>query len=541
MRALHILLWLAALAHARHVVQNWDVTYVTTNRGLLQSPKRGIGVNGKLPLPVVEAELGDTLVLNVRNSLDVPTSLHSHGIFQRGSNYYDGVGMVTECSIAPGTNFTYHIELQQTGTYFIHGHTHEQNFDGLHTPLIIRDPHDPTPVTKEILFAAEDWWPITLEEMMSAFVRPHGPVDLFAYPPSTLINGANGTQARPLYFEPGKTYKIRLLSMMSLPVWEFVIDDHELLVVEVDGIATKPKPVSVVRLGPGQRVSVLVTGKPATNMNYQYHMTTFGDFLPKIPNVYPQVFSSAVIYSPSAPLFAPSTTPSEPFDDISLESLEYLPAMRPDRSLFLNSTYGFTADDVPYESFNLIPFRSPKVPTMLSALTTGDMSLNPITYGPQTTAQVLKYGEVVELLIWSKTRIFHSHHLHGHAFQVVERGFINDTIGEFRRRVPTSGVSPLMRDTLMVYIGEYAVVRFRADNPGSWLFHCHLGVHMAQGMALVFVSAPQQMRETLVVPQSVLDQCSVQGIPVSGNVVGNMAYNFDGAANLPSLILSREL
>lgn len=31
----------------------------------------------------------------------------------------------------------------------------------------------------------------------------------------------------------------------------------------------------------------------------------------------------------------------------------------------------------------------------------------------------------------------------------------------------------------------HAVLRIRADNPGVWLFHCHLLWHLASGMAML--------------------------------------------------------
>lgn len=31
----------------------------------------------------------------------------------------------------------------------------------------------------------------------------------------------------------------------------------------------------------------------------------------------------------------------------------------------------------------------------------------------------------------------------------------------------------------------YAVLRLRADNPGVWLFHCHILWHLATGMAML--------------------------------------------------------
>ncbi|KAE9008675.1 hypothetical protein PR003_g16083 [Phytophthora rubi] len=33
----------------------------------------------------------------------------------------------------------------------------------------------------------------------------------------------------------------------------------------------------------------------------------------------------------------------------------------------------------------------------------------------------------------------------------------------------------------------YVVLRFKADNPGVWMMHCHVDWHMAIGMGMVFV------------------------------------------------------
>lgn len=48
-------------------------------------------------LPIVEAEKGDTVVINVRNQLDDwTTTLHAHGLYQNGTSYQDGGPGVSE-------------------------------------------------------------------------------------------------------------------------------------------------------------------------------------------------------------------------------------------------------------------------------------------------------------------------------------------------------------------------------------------------------------------------------------------------------------
>ena len=43
---------------------------------------------------------------------------------------------------------------------------------------------------------------------------------------------------------------------------------------------------------------------------------------------------------------------------------------------------------------------------------------------------------------------------------------------------------PLRKDTVMVPRRGFVVVRFRAGNKGIWMFHCHVLVHQASGMAM---------------------------------------------------------
>lgn len=43
-----------------------------------------------------------------------------------------------------------------------------------------------------------------------------------------------------------------------------------------------------------------------------------------------------------------------------------------------------------------------------------------------------------------------------------------------------------VKDTVTVPDGGYTVIRFVANNPGFWIFHCHIEFHVEVGMALVF-------------------------------------------------------
>jgi FtsP/CotA-like multicopper oxidase with cupredoxin domain len=48
-------------------------------------------INGKFPGPLIEVNRGDRLVVNVTNHLSKnSTTIHWHGLFQNGTNWFDG-------------------------------------------------------------------------------------------------------------------------------------------------------------------------------------------------------------------------------------------------------------------------------------------------------------------------------------------------------------------------------------------------------------------------------------------------------------------
>ncbi len=46
---------------------------------------------------------------------------------------------------------------------------------------------------------------------------------------------------------------------------------------------------------------------------------------------------------------------------------------------------------------------------------------------------------------------------------------------------------PMRRDTVLLQPNGNLVLRFRSDNPGVWMFHCHIEWHLAQGLIMTLV------------------------------------------------------
>ncbi|KAJ1935596.1 ferroxidase fet3, partial [Linderina macrospora] len=219
--------------------------------------RRCIGVNGQTPVPPIYLTLYDTLVLTVHNSLDQPTTVHTHGFFQNGTSYLDGAALVSECGIPPGDTYTYEFQVMQAGTYWIHGHDQGQNADGLRTAFIVRDKVRPYAYDGDYTFALEDWYVKEFPQKEKEILDPANRFPPPASFPTGLINGYNGDDTEPIQFRPGNTYRIRVINMATTENYQFSIPGHTMDVIEADGVYSLPHSVDVIDMGPGQRYSVL--------------------------------------------------------------------------------------------------------------------------------------------------------------------------------------------------------------------------------------------------------------------------------------------
>lgn len=106
--------WLAAslaasltFTQAATVNHDFNITWTRANPdGAFERPV--IGINGKWPIPTINVNIGDRVIIHVNNQLgNQSTSLHFHGLFMNGTSHMDGPTGVTQCAILPGESFTY--------------------------------------------------------------------------------------------------------------------------------------------------------------------------------------------------------------------------------------------------------------------------------------------------------------------------------------------------------------------------------------------------------------------------------------------------
>ncbi|KAF9611443.1 hypothetical protein IFM89_032413 [Coptis chinensis] len=364
--------------------------------------------------------------------------------------------------------------------------------------------------------------------------------------------------------DSGETNLLRVVNSGMNQELFFTVANHKLTVVGVDASYTKPLTTSVIMLGPGQTTDVLITtDQPAGR--YYMAARAYASAPPIV--AFDNTTTTAILEYKSVP--CPSTKahskskskcnsprPIFPFlpayNDTrtatafttSLRSSSYLTPKVPadvDVSLFFTVGLGlnpcapgrtcqgpngtnFTA------SMNNVSFVLPSTLSILQAYYRGVNGVFTTNFPPipptqfdytgnvsralwtpmrGTEAYRLKFGTTVQLVL-QDTNIFvtenHPIHLHGYSFFILAEGF-----GNFNPRTDPAKfnfVDPPHRNTVGVPVGGWAVIRFVADNPGTWLMHCHYDAHLTWGLAMVFlVDNGVGELETLEPPPADLPRC----------------------------------
>mmetsp|Transcript_1948 Transcript_1948/g.2989 ORF Transcript_1948/g.2989 Transcript_1948/m.2989 type:complete len:508 (-) Transcript_1948:218-1741(-) len=348
----------------------------------------------------------------------------------------------------------------------------------------------------------------------------------------------------------GKTYRLRIVNAGSLVIMNVAFEDHNLTVIEADGTMINPFVVDSLDLSPGQRYSVLLEANqdPAA---YWMRVTVRS-------RNYPNVTGLAVLQYTGANSTVSTGFPGNVlWNDtgygISQEGMMQTqdPSLYPEatalrvntssvRRFFLVTTQAkvFSTGALVWAVNNI---SSNAVTTLFEPLITmaykaakeggwpvdieGTVDLpeypstifdytKPLLEGPgqfvgSEAPLVLKLvkDEVVEL-VFQNTRALnnvselHSWHSHGHSVWVVGTGIgIFDPVKDVQN---FNLVNPLLRDTFDMYPLGWTAIRLVANNPGAWLFHCHINAHVVMGMDFVILTQPN----TIVRPPSGATTCT---------------------------------
>ncbi|GAA5919729.1 hypothetical protein JCM5296_000104 [Sporobolomyces johnsonii] len=231
-------------------------------------------VNGMFPGPTIEVNSDDRIVVNVTNMMPNATSIHWHGLYQRGTPYYDGTTGVTQCGIPSGSSLVYNFTLDGWyGTTWWHGHHGTQYTDGIIGALIVHPRNQSAPTYDgEISLQIGDLYHRFSSDLLQQYLSQAGMTGAGLegvtqgnepVPDAGTINGVgqwgSGTPSYSNYtLQPESSYRLRLANAGSFAAVRFSVDNHTLEVVEADGTDVEPYVVEGLVIDVAQRYSVVL-------------------------------------------------------------------------------------------------------------------------------------------------------------------------------------------------------------------------------------------------------------------------------------------
>lgn len=171
------------------------------------------------------------------------------------------------------------------------------------------------------------------------------------FPEALLTNDASTVSFK---FQPGKTYKIKIISIAAFASTFLQFDSHTMRVIEVDGSYIEKHDAYQIRVAPAQRYTVLLNAQPTTRRNYAFLASLdmnrdFSNLNARPPNAYPFNITGTLIYDAAKPLPAPYVVRSwNPVNDFTFAALDRERLLgTPNVDITLNFTFGFDAKGIP--------------------------------------------------------------------------------------------------------------------------------------------------------------------------------------------------
>lgn len=383
--------------------------------------------NGSIPGPLLEATVGDTVIVHFSNHLPQPTTIHWHGL--RIPDDMDGNPRIQN-PVKPGESFTYKFVVPDAGTFWYHPHvrTFDQIERGLYGTLVVHErPEERPRHDRERYFVLDD---ILLDG------------DQLARPFTSQMELMHGRQGNALLTNgtmemvtgsatAGERERWRFVNTANARTMEVTITGARFVVYGTDGGRVEPFEPNSLLLPVGQRYDVEVIYDEPGEVKLQQLVLVRN----AAGNVVTEAFDVATIDVTEAPAGQEPT------------AVEWAPAPAlPDRTVDREETI------------------------VLDAVQGGELGIQWRINGEAHAMEPLfefEHGETVNMTIRNMLGPEHPFHLHGQFFSVKGK--------------------PGLWDTVLVGGQQTVEITAYMDNPGEWMMHCHIAEHAEVGMMSHFM------------------------------------------------------
>ena len=503
MKFLLVLILALASSHAWAGTYHLDINRIAVN--ITGTPTKKIMVNGTIPGPILHFTEGENVTIIVTNHMNEPTAIHWHGFLLPGE--MDGVpGFNGFPGIAPGSTYTYHFIVHQSGTYWYHAHEDGQEQDGLYGAIVIAPKVNPIKADRDYVVLISDFTVESADtilqhlKMNSSYYNYHqrtisdffhdiktmglgatwqdrkvwgqmrmSPTDLSdvsGY--SFLINGKTLAQNWTGLFKSGEHVRLRFINASAMSIYDVRIPGLKMTVVAVDGQEVEPLPVDEFRFGNAETYDVIV--EPKENKAYTIAAEPIDRSGFAIGTLAPNEGMRGEI-----PAHRPRSLLT--MADMNMQSMM---KDSPNMDMSSMAKSGWADAHTPpghkvldYKDLRYLGIQKDTRQPDREILVTLGGNMQRFTWtingkkSEETEPIQLKYGERVRLKFVNETMMAHPMHLHGMFVQLEN--------GQPAGKLPN-------KHTVIIPPGQTYSVLLTADTPGEWAFHCHLLYHMQSGM-----------------------------------------------------------
>jgi len=401
--------------------------------------------NGSVPGPEIRVRQGERIRVLARNGLDEGTTVHWHGI--RTPNAMDGVPFLTQDPIPVGGEFLYEFDALDAGTFWYHPHqrSSEQVGRGLYGPFIVEEAN-PIRVDRDLTWMLDDWRMTRDGQISDDFGSRHDAMHGGRIGNSVTINGQIPDR---IAVRSGERIRLRLVNAANARIFGLNFGDIAPVVVALDGqpVAPHAPDANIVVVGPAMRVDLVIdlTGKPGDRVTVTdafYNGLEYRLDLAYEPDRLRDAVPDWSMELPPNPLAEPDMHAAKRHQIVFNGGMM--------GQMMMSGGMGSMMDQMREGSMWFINGEA----------ATGHM-MDPLLVLPQGTSHVFEME--------NRTAWHHPMHLHGHSFRVIARN------GQPTRHRE-------WQDTVLMAPEERVEIAFVADNPGDWMFHCHILEHQAAGM-----------------------------------------------------------
>lgn len=451
---------------------------------------RRLSYNGSVPGPIFRVKQGSSINLTLKNSTEVATTLHPHGL--RVDYRADGVPGVGQDPIKTGESFQYSLSFPDAGIYWYHPHVREDYSQeaGLYGVFIV-EPKDTSaynPVHREIPLVLDDVLidpkkPFATDKVTHTLMGRFGNVNL--------VNGVVNPTIEVL---KGEIVRFYVVNTSNTRPFAFAIPSTKLKVVGGDnGLYEKETWSDKIILGPGERSIVEAqfgeVGTFAVRNNKPTNPVSIAQISVRNGTVKALDYDFTKLRANASAVYDLSQVRTQlrkaldkslqltvdmDHNQLPMAGMDHsgMDMSGMDHSGMNMGAHGAVDDGIEWDD---------EMPEMNAASNTDNIVWKMVDTATKKSNMDIDWtfnqGEYVKIRLFNDPSSMHpmQHpiHFHGQRFVISAiNGKANDNL--------------VWKDTTLVPTGSTVDIILETSNPGEWMSHCHISEHMEANMMFNF-------------------------------------------------------